>query len=89
MQFQGTQLYTSPNGVTWTTINLPVYGFGFTPGPVRGYLYGPQGIYETTDGVTYTASNLTSYTSDVYVGGDTLALVSSYGSAPAYIYKRS
>jgi hypothetical protein len=89
MQFQGTNLYTSPDGITWTTTALPVYGFGFTPGPTRGYLYGPSGIYETTDGINYTATSITDYTNDVYVGGDTLAVTSTYGGAPVFIYKRS
>jgi len=89
LQFQGTQLYSSPDGVVWTVHSLPIYGFGFAVGTTRAYLYGPSGIYETIDALTYTATTVTNYVNDIYVGGNTLASVSTNGTAPAYIYKRS
>lgn len=90
LQWQGDTIYSSPDGISWasTTVDLS-YIDSITVDSERAYVYGyagSAGIFESTDGLIWTATNVTPSTNDVYSGG--LILAASGSGSPAFVYKR-
>lgn len=97
INYSGTQIYTSPDGIGWTPQTLNCYIEGITITPTRMYVYGSPtiasfepGIYESTDGITYTRTTVDYPVSQVVsTPGATYAIASDYLNNTADIYKRS
>lgn len=89
---QGPSIASSPDGVTWTTVTnpFPDGSFGLVAGS-RLYLLSPDGIAESTDGITLTPTNVTSYANNLVTNSAvTLASGINFSSgSSATIYKRN
>ena len=89
-QWQGNSLASSSDGITWSSQTIAMSTIiGITVSSTRMYVYGPTGILESGDGSTFSTTAVTKYTNDVVSAGMILAIASTGGAAPDFIYQRS
>jgi len=87
IQAYGAAYCYSSDGINWTqTFSLP-YAYGLATSSTRAYLWGPYGISESTDGINYTATNVTTSVNDLVASGLVLAITTN--GTNAQVFKRT